>query len=186
MKKYVLILISFILILSLSSCSDVYEETIISDIEEYDNIWTLPERRASEISALFPNNVNEEQCVTFICKHTTYQLVGTGWQVLLEIRYDESLYFSEIERINNLCTDSPICGSSEYFDNQAYATVWNWNGCFEYAVVDEQEKTVCYIYLQLIQKDNLNLDEKYIPKGYEMQLSDSESYRKYAGYSSLP
>lgn len=178
-KKYVLILISFILTLNLSSCSNVYEETIISNIEEYDNIWTLPERRADEISVLFPNNVNEEQCVTFICKHTTYQLLGTGWQVLLEIKYDDSLYFSEIDRLNNLCTDSPICGYSEYYDNPAYATVWNWNGCFEYAVIDENKKTIYYIYLQLIEKKDLTIDQNYVPKGYEMQISNSEIYSVY-------
>ena len=179
MKKYVLILISFVLTLGLSSCSDIYEEIIISDIEEYDNIWTLPERRVGETSVMFPNNVNEEQCVTFICKHTTYQLLGTGWQLLLEIRYDDSLYFSEIDRLNNLCGNSPIRGISEYFGNPAYATVWNWNGCFEYAVVDEKEKTVCYIYLQLIEEDNLILDKKYIPEGYEMQLGNFETYSIY-------
>ena len=179
MKKYVLILISFILILSLSSCSDIYKETIISDIGEYDTVWTLPERRAGEASVLFPKNVNREQCVTFICKHTTYQLLGTGWQLSLEIRYDDSLYFSEIDRLNNLCGKSPVRGNSEYFGNPAYATVWNWNSCFEYAVIDEKEKTVCYIYLQLIEKDNLILDAKYIPEGYEMHLSNSEAYSVY-------
>ena len=179
MKKYVLILISFILTLNLSSCSDVYEEIIFSDIKEYDNIWKLPERRVDETSSLFPTNVNDEQCVTFICKHTTYQLLGTGWQLSLEIRYEDSLYFSEIDRLNNLCGNSPIRGNSEYFGNPTYATVWNWNSCFEYAVVNEKEKTVCYTYLQLIEKDNLILNEKYIPEGYEMQLSNSESYSIY-------
>ena len=179
MKKFVLILISFILFFNLSSCNDVYEETIISDIGEYDNIWNLSERRVEETSVLFPKNVNEEQCVTFICKHTTYQLLGTGWQCSLEIRYDDSLYFSEIDRLNNLCGNSPIRGISEYFGNPAYATVWNWNGCFEYAVVDEKEKTVCYIYLQLIEKDNLIVNKEYIPEGYEMQLSNSKSYSVY-------
>ena len=179
MKKYILILLSFILALSLSSCSDVFEETIISDIEEYDRIWELPERRVSETSILFPDNVSKEQCLSFNCKHTTYQLLGTGWQVSLEIRYDDPQYFSEIERLNNLCINSPICGVSGYFNNSAYASVWNWNSCFEYAVVDEKEKTVCYIYLQLIEKDSLTIDNKYIPKGYEMQLSNSKSYSVY-------
>lgn len=179
MKKYGLILLSFALILSISSCDNAYKETIISDIEEYDSIWALSERRVSETTVLFPENVTKEQCLTFDCRHITYQLLGTGWQISLKIRYGESQYFSEIDRLNNFCDNSPICGNSEYFDNDAYATVWNWNSCFEYAVVDEKEKTVCYIYLQLIEKDSLTVDNKYIPKGYEMQLNDSKSYSVY-------
>ena len=179
MKKPVLIILCFSLTLSLLSCSGVYEEVIVSDINDYSNMWLLPERRVDEASRLFPDNVTEEQCVAFICKHTTYQLLGTGWQLLLEIRYDDSIYFSEIDRLNNLCGNSPVCGNSEYFDSPTYATVWNWNSCFEYAVVDEKEKTVCYIYLQLIEKDNLIVNKEYIPEGYEMQLSNSKSYSVY-------
>ena len=179
MKKYGLILLSFILILSLSSCDNVYKETIISDIEEYDEIWTLPERRVSETSVLFPNNVTKEQCLTFYCRHTTFQLLGTGWQISLEIQYDDLQYFSEIDRLNALCDNSPVCGLSEHFDNATYATVWNWNSCFEYAVIDEKEKTICYIYLQLIEKEDLMVNSKYIPKGYEMQLNDSNVYSAY-------
>ena len=179
MKKTVLILLSFILVLSFSSCSDVYEETIVSDIQKYDDIWKLPEKRVFKTSVLFPSIVTEEQCVAFTCKHTTYQLLGTGWQIFLEIKYDDPLYLVETERLNNLCANSPVCGYSEYYDDFAYATVWNWNCCFEYAVVDQNKKTVCYVYLQLIQKNNLIIDEKYIPKEYEMELSDSEIYSIY-------
>ena len=66
MRKFVLFLISLVLLLSLSGC--VYEEIVITDINEYENIWTLPEKWVDE-NILFPENVNEEQCVIFICKH---------------------------------------------------------------------------------------------------------------------
>lgn len=181
MRKNILLVISFILILNLASCSnaDVYEEIIISDIKEYEEVWSLPERRADEKCILFPEQVSEEQCVTFACKHTTYQLVGTGWQLSLEVRYNDDLFLAEKDRLLALCTNSPICEYSEYFDASAYATVWNWNSCFEYAVIDEKEKTVCYIYLQLIEKKDLTINEKWIPKGYEMQLTNSETYSVY-------
>ena len=178
MKK-VLLLLSFLLLFNLFSCSDVYEETIISDLEEYENIWLLPERRAEETSVLFPKTVNAEQCASFICKHTTYQLLGTGWQASLEIRYNDSQFLMEIDRLKTLCGNSPVCGDSKHFESPAYATVWNWNSCFEYAVIDEKEKTVCYIYLQLIEKDQLIVEKNCIPEGYEMQRKNSESYSVY-------
>ena len=179
MRKIAWLMISLFLILCLSSCNDVYEETLISDIREYNEIWTLPERRVDEMSVLFPNNVDENQCVSFIGKHTTYHLLGTGWQISLEVIYDDMYFSKEIDRLNNLCANSAICGHSQYFDSPAYATVWNWNSCFEYAVIDEKEKTICYIYLQLIEKNDLIIDGKYIPEGYEMQLANTYSYSVY-------
>ena len=178
MKK-IFILICFILTLSLISCSNVYEEIIISDIKEYDSIWSLSERRVAEGSLLFPNNVTKEQSISFLCKHSTYRWLGTGWQLVLEVKYSDKVFLEEVNRLDNLCIDSPVCGSSEYFENPTYATVWNWNGCFEYAVIDEKEKTICYIYLQLIANNDLTIDERYIFKGYEMQLTDSETYSVY-------
>ena len=179
MRKVVVILFILILCFNLFSCSDVYEEIIISDIKEYDDIWSLPERRVHETSVLFPNSVSEEECVEFICRHTTYLPLGTGWQILLRIKYDDDRFISEINRLNNLCENSPICGYSENFDDYAYATVWNWNSCFEYAIIDEKEKTVSYIYLQLIEKKDLFIEDEYIPKEYEMQLTDSQRHSFY-------
>lgn len=179
MRKWIVICFILILSLSLFSCSDVYEETIISDVKKYDDIWSLTERRANDVSALFPSNINEEQCVEFNCRHTTYQLLGTSWQIVLKIKYDDASFSSEINRLNDLCESSPVCGYSEYFDNLSYATVWNWNSCFEYAIVDEKEKTVCYIYLQLVEENDLLIERKYIPNGYKMQLTDSKIHSVY-------
>ena len=179
MKKYALIIISLILAFSLVSCSDIYKETIVTDTEEYRNIWSLPERRVNESSLLFPSEINEE-CAEFKCIHTAYKWVGTGWQITLKLKYNDNLNFeAEIDRLNTLSENSPIHGNSDYFDKTAYASAWNWNGCFEYAVVDEAEKTVNYIYLQLADKDQLIIDDDYIPGGYEMELTDSETYSVY-------
>ena len=133
MKKSILLVISCILILNIISCTnaDVYEEIIISDIEEYDKVWSLPERRADEKCFLFPEQVNEEQCISFRCKHTSYQLLGTGWQLSLEVKYNDDLFLLEKNRLIALCSRSPVCGDSEYFEDFAYATVWNWNSCFD-------------------------------------------------------
>lgn len=177
MKKCIFVSIIFMLILS--SCSNVYKEITISNIEQYEDLWTLPERRVDETSLLFPKEIAEEQCVTFHGKHDTYRLLGTGWQVILEMQYDDSAFIAKTERLKKLCENSPVCGISEHFDKPTYASAWNWNSCFEYAVVDEQEKTVCYLYLQLIEPDDLIIDKNYLPKDYEMLSDSSEHYFVY-------
>ena len=180
MKKHIAVIAVCILVLMVSACSDVYRETVISDIRDYKAIWTLPERRASEVSVLFPSAVEAEQVTAFYCKHSTYKWLGTGWQVVLSVGYDEAAFSAEQARLRQICDDSVLYGLSAYFDHPAYATVWNWNACFEYAIVNEDDRTVSYVYLQLIQKDDLILDETLIPKQYEMELPNVEEYSVYS------
>lgn len=179
MKKIASYIFAFVLILSLISCSDVYDEVIITDLKEYDSVWSLPERSAHETSFLFPGNVKEEQCILFFCKHTTYFPLGTGWQLVLEIEYDNLEFLEEITRLKKLCAESSIRDFSEYFDGPVYVTVWNWDSCFEYAMVDEEKRTVSYVYLDCIPKEDLVIDEKYVFKGYERKLPDANSYSIY-------
>ena len=42
------------------------------------------------------------------------------------------------------------------------------------AIVDEEEKTISYVYLQLINKDHLCLEDVYVPNGYDQQMEGSE------------
>lgn len=179
MRKQAVIVFVLVLVMLLSSCSDVYEETVISDIALYDTIWSLSEKRITESSVLFPTVVNDEQVIKFNCKHTTYQLLGTGWQVELVIQYDATTFSIEHKRLSESCKNSIVCGRTKYFDNLTYATVWNWNSCFEYAVVNEDDSTIGYIYLQLIDKNDLAIDNYYIPKQYEMIIHESQEYSVY-------
>lgn len=179
MRRGFAVIIVLILITMMSSCSEVHDETLISDVRLYDTIWTLPERRASETCDLFPEHIEEGQVEAFRCKHTTYQIVGTGWQVELAIQYDEDAFLSEKERLSRLCKDSPVCGASEFFVNPAYASVWNWNGCFEYAIINEESHTMIYIYLQLMDKDKLEINEQYVPQQYEIEMSNTQEFSIY-------
>ena len=178
MKKILISIFVVLLVLMSCSCSDVYEQTVIDDVESYNSIWNLPERRASEVSVLFPQTITKESCISFRCEHTTYQLVGTGWQVELVLQYDDESFNKEIKRLNAICDGKIVSGTSQYFNDNAFASVWNWNSCFEYAVVGNN--TVSYVYLQLINKDELTINEKLVPHSYEMNMSDCESYSLYS------
>lgn len=178
MRRF-LIAICVFLMMILTSCDNIYEETFISDIQSYNEMWSLSERRAAELSLLFPTVVSKDECIKFNCKHTTYQMVGTGWQVELVVKYEESSFLIENDRLDELCKNSVVRGDSKYFENYVYASVWNWNGCFEYAIVDKENNTVSYIYLQLTDKSELTIDERYIPRSYEMQMSGSPQFSIY-------
>lgn len=179
MKKTLLLTIAAFMLCFVCSCNGAYDETNISDVSEYKQIWNLPERRAGESCELFPKCVDGLEVIDFNCKHTTYHLVGTGWQVELIVKYNADSFSAEKERIKVLCEKSVVCGNTDYFDNPAYATVWNWNSCFEYAVVDDQKLTISYIYLQLADKEKLVIASDIIPNRYDMNMSGIEEYSLY-------
>lgn len=161
-------------ILCLCGCSDEYEKTVIDDISKYETVWTLPEHRASENSELFPSNIGDKKVNEFYCEHITALPIGTEWQMILKIEYGDEEYSTELARIQKLCTNSPVYGETDYFNQIAYATVWNWNGCYEYVIVDDVSHTVTYLYLQLKNKEDIFIDNTLLPNGYALEMDDVE------------
>ncbi len=150
----------FILVLCLlCGCSDVYEEVILTDPADYGAMWSLQERRIYE-SELLPSALEGIQVQSFYCKHTVRLPVGTDWQVLLTIRYTDAQFQQEVERLQLLCAEAEICGET------TYATAWNWIGCYEYAMVDPDTHTIGYVYLQMVDREEVAFDQTWIPEGY--------------------
>ncbi len=157
----------------MSSCGQTYKETLLTDISTYSEHLVLPERRASEKSSLFPDDITGIDAVNFVCFHKTEIPVGTQWQVELVVRYSLDEFIEEENRIKILCESSPVFESSEHFKTKVYASVWNWHGCYEYAVVNSEEFSIAYIYLQLA-SENLVINENYMPIDYSMTLEEGE------------
>ncbi|MBQ0083682.1 MAG: hypothetical protein KBS52_02805 [Clostridiales bacterium] len=167
-SKFFILLTLIATIITLGvSCDDIYKQRAISDIAHYDEVWELPESHIAGNSKLFPKTVKQDDCLDFNCRHLTYKWVGSGWELVLKLKYDDSAFAGEKERIATLCAGSPVCGESQYFDLPAYASVWGCSGAYEYAIIDDEAMTVSYVYLQLINRDVLELNRKYLPKNYE-------------------
>lgn len=171
MKKITILLLAF-LILCLCGCSDEYEKTVIDDVTEYETVRDLPEHRIAERSKLFPSNIADKKVNEFYCEHITALPVGTEWQMVLEIEYNAEEYNTELTRIQKLCENSPVCGKTDYFSNTAYATVWNWNGCYEYIVLDDANYTATYLYLQLKNKEDISIHKSLLPNDYDLEMGD--------------
>jgi len=177
MKRILLILIVLSVVFIICSC-DAYTEVTISDIALYNDIWELPDRRMVDTSKLFPNSIDKNECIKFNCAYTT-MLLGTRWQIELAIKYDSNSFEAEKSRLSEMCENSIVCGESKYFDSLAFATVWNLNSCFEYALCDEVNCTITYIYLELNYKDDLTIDSAYIPKNYELDMENTPQFSIY-------
>ncbi len=172
MKKLTAILLIMTCLLCFAGCKS--EKTEITAIGDYDAIWTLSERRASESSFLFPTAIIPTDVQLFKCEHINTMPIGTEWEVILKLQYNTETFKAEADKIQSLCKGSPIHGESDHFDTVSYASVWNWNSCFEYAILNEEENTITYVYLQLKDKDDISIDSKYLPKDYKLEMGTSE------------
>ncbi len=174
----ILVLILAILCCPFDLSTGVVREELITDINQYDTIWDPYQRWEMTLpgkSNLFPDTVDEANVVNFRCKEVEIFLGDIPtWEAELVLKYDDNEFYAEVDRIKDLCIGSPIYGESSYFDMPTYATIWKRYYSFEYACIDEENKTIGYIYLQLVSEEELEINSAYIPKTYE-SLYDSSS-----------
>lgn len=171
-KKIAALALAFLCLFSFSACKN--EKTVLNNPDEYDALWTLGERRVSFSSFLFPTSIVTSDALSFECEHETSFLLGARWQAVLELQYDANGFALEKDKIKALCAGSAVYGESEYFDYEAYASVWNMDGCYEYAIFNSDKNTITYVYLQHKEKKDITLDSSLVAKGYEHQMKCAE------------
>ncbi len=168
--KYVLKITLYIVIVTVllvfSGCK--YIEKTIDSAEEYSQIFNLSETGLEDSFSIFPESIDSLETVFFKCIHTTLLPLGTDIQIQLTIKYDKQNYDEEIQKLERKCKSSVVYGENAYFDKPAYAFAWNYQGCFEYAVVNPETREIEYIYLQFVDPEDLFISEDAIPHHYEI------------------
>ena len=184
MKRILLLLQVFLILLCFVGCDDVYERTTYTDVKDYKKIWGLSERRSGGKYQcdIFPKDVSNLNVKELYCDHTVYLPLGTGFEVLLSIEYDEQLFTQEINRISNLSKENSVVYDTYNFVFPAYVAMLGYHNCNEYALVDEKNLTIHYIYLQLVHKEDLEINTEYLPPDFD--FGDVEGYN-FSIYHSL-
>ena len=173
MKRYLIcFLIVTVLLVMVPGCK--YIEKTIDSTQDYNQIFNLSEVRTDEYLSLFPESIDSLETVFFKCVHTTNLPLGSSIQIQLTIKYDDQSYAEEIQELERKCESSIVYGENDYFDKSVYAFVWNWEGCFEYAVVSPKEREIEYIYLQFVAPEDLFISEDATPHKYD-DLYDEEN-----------
>ena len=167
MKKLIGILL--IVMLTFSACGDNLERTVYTDINDYNDIWTLSDRRipgykhdAYGISVLFPQSVSELEVLDFYCRHDNH-LIGASYQIWLSVKYDEEAYADEIARLRELTKGF---NASSYFDRPAYVMLLGFEFISEYALADDENMIIDYLYIQSLELKNIDISTDLLPKGY--------------------
>lgn len=190
MKKRIVIICFLVIFCAISFGCTLSIHTFISSPEEYESAWSffgydrthtwLSMRGCCESfvpTPLFPPSVSE-LAVNEFCSVSYSELPFVEQhQFYLSVTYDEQEFQEEVARIDQIARIE----DSEYFDLPAAIAVFNWESCYEYALFDEDNLTVHYVYLESVSKKHLSVDEEYLPKGYSKKcyLEDAEVINVY-------
>jgi len=111
---------------------------------------------------------------------------ATDYQQFLKCTYSDEEYRAEINRLKNIkceinTKNGAVINHAEYsntkFNYPAYITVYGSGKTYEYALCNEDTKTIIYVYLQIITNDKVAFTKEYLPIEYqgEKQLLDNNS-----------
>lgn len=149
-----------------SACEYSAIKEYYNDPQRYSEIWELSGVRdpLEEENTIFPKDLSGLGVVTLFCRYDQQYPLGEGVQILLEVKYEDGEDFQKrIDELSQQCF-----GVDEYFTGvEKVFAVRFWDDySMEYAVVNEDEQSISYIYLQSLPKDEIEIDEKFIPIGY--------------------
>ncbi|MBC8061366.1 MAG: zf-HC2 domain-containing protein [Clostridiaceae bacterium] len=109
-----------------------------------------------------------------------YSCRGVGfsinYQQFLKCTYSDEEYRAEIDRLKNIkceinVRNGTVVNSIEYsnkkFNYPAYVTAYGSCKVYEYALCNEDTKTIVYVYLQTISNDKVAFRKEYLPMEYQ-------------------
>ena len=196
-KGYIVAVISIlfsvfliVLALALSNLAKGDTRERSQDTADYQK-WSVPEKYTHFL--IFPEEIPAEaEEVEY------YYQYESGWdrpmsQIYLSYRLNENAYATEQERLSSLnYTDrTGETRSVEYdttsFGYPAYVTIAGYDFCYEYALLNEKEHTIGYIYAMNTVSDDLQFNDEFLPNYYMENFDDlayqgKDHFTIYGGY----
>ncbi len=167
MKKLITLLFTFIIAFSLASCSsDAFGHIVYTNINDYSKIFELTEIRFDEDAfELFPQEIKAPENAEFYCEWELGVVGSSKTEICLSVNYTDADYKVEIDRLKSLA-DNKIVYDVKNFKYPAYVTILDFKNTNYYALVDEQNKTIHYVLLQIINEDEIDINKNLIPNNY--------------------
>lgn len=169
-RKYIpiLVLILAVFLFVLAGCSYIAYKDYYSDVDDYEKIWSLSGfcPGYEDVSPFFPESIDELDVKEFVCRYDQQLPLGEGVQLFLKIQYaDKAMFDTELEKISAMSFDCSQCFEESALS--AYATRLGEHFASEYALIDEKQQVIYYIYIQNLPKTEIEFDHRFLPKGYK-------------------
>ncbi len=98
-------------------------------------------------------------------------ILDNDYQIFLKCNYSENMYQAEIQRLSQIKDEyegheNKVFYDTENFKNPSYVCIYNFDSTYEYACLDEENFSICYIYLQFVDKNEIKFDKDLLPEQY--------------------
>ena len=168
MKKICAFILILTLIFALCSCDGIYEEVTLTNTSEYYRFIENEEffECRSEL-LMFPKSIENSKIIDFYCNWQAFSLIGCGFEVLLDVQYDENSFNKEISRIKKIECETKVQYDTNNFNKPAYVSMLGYHFSNEYALIDKDLYRITYIYTQLhSEEDFKKISSSLLPKTY--------------------
>ena len=185
------IIFKLLVIFGVISLNFISPKTIIKGIDNYDKNYYLKEYGNDLDSTLeiFPDNKDILSNANFISLMQT-NLFDTDGYIILNANYSKDDFNKEIDRLSKIeitikenCYDkaatytNKIMYNKELYEKGAYITINGFGHTYEYALVDENNLNITYIYLAYPKLNNEEI------KPYLMKDLSNYKKKNITGYS---
>lgn len=145
---------------------DIFGHETYTKIEDYETSFELPEiRYYSARYDLFPQNVSDLNVETFYFEWELGVIGSADVETLLTVQYEEDSFSEEISRLQTLANGN-VMYDEKRFSLPAYVTLLGEWDTSVYALVDDENLEIHYIYLQLLNKRCIDIPKEFLPSGY--------------------
>lgn len=145
------------------------EIIIYNSIEDYGK---FEEFKGYSNLLIFPEKIPEKTLSSsYYFKKDSSNIFDDDYQIYLMCQYDQEEYDQEA---NRLAAIKQVCGKEVHYvwkDEKNYflpaiVSIYNNNHCYEYALLDDINKKIYYIFLQFIYRDDVIFDNRFLPYNY--------------------
>ena len=176
MKNKGLIVISFILLFIIIICIAMNQKKVITDIEEYG----FNGFKGYSNLDVFPDNIPDDGTDAQYYYEYKDGIFDPYYQIYLKCTYVTPKYFDEVRRLKRIKEDyqgtiQKIRYNTEDFEYPAYVAIYGYDGCYEYALLDEDNQTIMYIFTQWAKSDDIKFEKAYLPHDFMLDTEHTFS-----------
>ncbi|GLB28579.1 hypothetical protein LAD12857_05020 [Lacrimispora amygdalina] len=169
-KKRGLIVISFIILFIIIICIAMNQKKVITDIEEYG----FNGFKGYSNLDVFPESIPDDGTDAQYYFEYKDGIFDPYYQIYLKCTYDTPTYSDEVKRLAQIKEDyqgttQKIRYNTEDFEYPAYVSIYGDDGCYEYALLDEGNQTIIYIFTQWAKADNIKFENAYLPNNFMLE-----------------
>ncbi|MBB6713919.1 zf-HC2 domain-containing protein [Clostridium gasigenes] len=150
---------------------DKNETTNISDYREFDTIHN-EEQCMWSFLYVFPEKINNPDKVKsyyYYCDNKG--LFDNSYQMYLESEFSEDEFKEEVKRLSEIKVkyegdENSIVYNNNDFKYPAYVAIKDKDCTYEYALVDDENNRVMYVYTRFMYESDIKFDKEYLPKNF--------------------